>query len=86
MVRARIHRGRVEVQDPIPAAWNGQIVKLVLLTPEDPIPDLDERLTALHALGPMEFEPGERQEMHAALKGMNRLSKKALTRLPSPPQ
>jgi hypothetical protein len=34
-------------------------VKTVPLTPDDPIPDLEERLAALDALGPMEFEPGE---------------------------
>src|SRR5438132_14332954 len=27
IVRARIRRGRVEVQDPIPPAWDGQTVK-----------------------------------------------------------
>jgi len=81
MVRARIRRGRVEVQDPIPRAWDGQTVKLILLTPEDALPDLPERLTALHALGPVEFEPGERAEIAAALGHTDQLSKEALRRL-----
>ena len=82
MVQARIHLGRVELQDPIPAAWDGQIVKLVPLTPEDPNSDLEPRLAELHALGPTEFEPGEREDIAAALKDLNRLSKEALQQLP----
>jgi hypothetical protein len=34
-------------------------MKILPLTPDDPLPDLEERLAALRALGPMEFEPGE---------------------------
>jgi hypothetical protein len=86
MVKARIHRGRVELQDPIPEAWDGQMVKLVPLTSEDPNPDLERQLAALHALGPMEFEAGERQEISAALKEMDRLSKEAMAHLLSPPR
>lgn len=29
MIRARINQGRVEVQEPIPTAWEGHLVKLV---------------------------------------------------------
>jgi hypothetical protein len=29
MLHARIHQGRVETQDPIPAAWEGQGVKIL---------------------------------------------------------
>jgi hypothetical protein len=83
MVQARIRRGRVEVQDPIPPAWDGQMVKLVLLTPEDPLVDLDQRLSELHALGPAEFEPGEREEIMAALGQADQLSKEALRHLAS---
>lgn len=86
MVLARISQGQVEVQDPIPTAWEGRIVKLVPLTPDDPLSDLDERLAALHKMGPMEFEPGEREAITEALKHMNRLSKDAINQLPSDPQ
>ncbi len=86
MVKARIHRGRVELQDPIPEAWDGQIVKLVPLTPEDPNPDLQQQLAALHALGPMEFEAGERQAITAALAEMDQVSKEAMAHLLSPPR
>jgi hypothetical protein len=81
MIHARIKQGRVEVQEPIPAAWEGQLVKLMPLTPDDPLPDLEERLQALHAMGAMEFEAGERQAIGAALEDMNRLSKEAMERL-----
>jgi hypothetical protein len=81
MVHARINRSQVEVQGPIPAAWEGQTVKLVALSPDDPVPDLEERLLALHALGPMEFELGERQAIASLLDDMNRLSKEAMDSL-----
>ena len=67
MIRARIHQGRVEVQDPLPAEWEGQYVKLLPLTPDDALSDLEERLAALHRLGPMQFEPGEREQIAVAL-------------------
>jgi hypothetical protein len=86
MVKARIHGGRVELQDPLPEAWDGQIVKLVPLTPEDPNPDLQQQLAALHALGPMEFEPGERQEITRALAELDQVSKEAMDHLLSPPR
>jgi hypothetical protein len=55
MIRAAVRQGRLEIQDPIPEEWEGQSVKIVPLTPDDPQPDLEERLAALQALGPVEF-------------------------------
>jgi hypothetical protein len=78
MIQALIRQGRVEVQDPIPASWEGQTVNLVPLTPEDPLPDLEARLAALHRLGPVEFEPGEREQIAAELEELNRVSAAAL--------
>ena len=78
MIQARIQHGRIEVQEPIPAAWEGQDVKIVPLTPEDPLPDLEQRLEALHALGPMEFEPGERERIGREIEDLNRASKQFL--------
>lgn len=81
MIRAQIHHGRVEAQDPIPASWEGQCVRIVPLTPEDPLPDLEERLAALHLLGPAEFEPGEREQMHAQLAELDRFSAAAMAQI-----
>ena len=81
MIRARVQHGRLEVQDPIPDAWEGQFVKISPLTPDDSLPDLEGRLAALHALGPMEFEPGEREQLAEALAEMDRLSKTAMQAL-----
>ena len=78
MIQALIHEGRVEVQEPIPASWEGQTVHIVPLTPDDPLPDLEERLTALHRMGPAEFEPGEREQIHAQLDELDRVSAAAL--------
>jgi hypothetical protein len=80
MVRARIHQGRVEVQDPIPASWEGQSVKLIPLSPEDPVTDLDARIAALHALGPIEYLPGEREAAAQALQALDQLSRAELSR------
>jgi hypothetical protein len=81
MLQARIHQGRVEVQDPIPKEWEGQLVKIVPLTPDDPLPDLEERLATLQALGPMEFEPGERELVAQVLGEMDRLSRDAMQKI-----
>jgi hypothetical protein len=81
MIQARIHEGRVEIQDPIPEEWEGQLVKILPLTPDDPLPDLEERLAALQALGPMEFEPAERELAARLLAEMDRVSRAAMRNL-----
>ncbi|MFO0965340.1 MAG: hypothetical protein U0793_07100 [Gemmataceae bacterium] len=63
-----------------PAA-QGQNGPMRPLTPDDPIPDLEECLAALKALGPTEYEPGEREEIERQLKEMDRLSLEAMNRL-----
>ena len=78
MIRARIRQGLVEVQDPIPGEWEGQLVKILPMTPDDPLPALEEQLAALHAMGPMEFEPAERELMAGTLAELDRLSKSAM--------
>ncbi|MCU0983158.1 MAG: hypothetical protein MUF25_28695 [Pirellulaceae bacterium] len=74
MIQALIHEGRVEVQEPIPASWEG----IVPLTPDDPLPALEERLAALHRMGPAEFEPGERDQIRAQLEELDRVSAAAM--------
>jgi hypothetical protein len=81
MIRAHIHKGRVKPQDPIPDEWEGQTVKIVPLTPDDPIPDLEELLTAFHALGPIELDPNEREAASRDLEEMDKISKAAMQKL-----
>src|SRR5437870_1088467 len=81
MLQARIHRGRIEVEDPIPKEWEGLAVKILPLTPEDPLPDLEERLAALAALGPMELEKSEREFVDQMMGAMDRLSREAMQRI-----
>jgi hypothetical protein len=83
MVQAHIHQGRVEVQDPIPAEWEGQWVKITPLAPDVPLPDREERLAALHAMGPIEFEEGERVAITNALTQLNAANKAAMEALAS---
>jgi hypothetical protein len=78
MIQALIHEGRAEVQEPIPASWEGQTVHIVPLTPDDPLPALEERLAALHRMGPAEFEPGEREQIRAQLDKLDRVSAAAM--------
>jgi len=78
MIQALIHEGRVEIQEPIPASWEGQTVHIVPLSPDDPLPDLEERLTALHQMGPAEFEPGEWEQIRAGLETLDRVSAAAM--------
>ena len=67
MIQGLVQHGRIEAQEAIPAEWEGQLVKIAPLTPDDPMPNLEQTLAELHALGPMEFEPGEREAMAVAL-------------------
>jgi hypothetical protein len=83
MIQAQIHQGRVEVREPIPAEWEGQMVKITPLSPEDPLPDLEQRLAALHAMGPMEFEPDDRNSIAVALSELDAASKAAMDALAS---
>jgi hypothetical protein len=78
VIHARIHQGRVEVQDPIPAEWEGQMVKILPTTPDDPIPGLEEWLAELHAMGPMEFDPGEHELMVKTWAELDAISKAAM--------
>jgi hypothetical protein len=81
MIRARVREGRVETQDPIPEEWEGQCVKILPMTPDDTQADLEECLAALQALGPTEFEPGERELAERLLAEQNRLSQVAMQEL-----
>lgn len=86
MVHAIIQNGHVEVQEPIPEAWEGQNVKIVPLTPDDPMPDLEARLAALHQLGPVELDAEERARMDDELKTLDQISKQALERIVDQPK
>jgi hypothetical protein len=81
MVHAVIHDGRIEPQGPIPDSWEGQVVKLVPLTPDDAVPDFEQRLAALHALGPIELDPDERVRVGQELQALDELSKRAMSDL-----
>lgn len=84
MVQARVHRGQLELQDPIPPSWEGQSVKIVPLSPDDPLLDLERRLAELHSLGPMEYLPGEQAAIEQELESLNQFSKQAVAGLGQP--
>ena len=80
-IRARIHQGRVEVQEPIPQEWEGQLVKILPMTLDGVLPDVEERLAALQAMGPMEFATDERELISGALAELDCLSEAAMRTL-----
>jgi hypothetical protein len=75
MIVGRVEHGRIELASALPEEWEGQAVKIEPCTPDDSSPDLGQRLAALHALGPMEYEPGEQRRIEQALAAMNDLSR-----------
>ena len=81
MIRARVCHGHVELQDPIPAEWEGQSVKIIPMTPDDEQLDLEECLAALQALGPTELEPGEQEVAARVLAEQDRLSRAAMQKI-----
>jgi hypothetical protein len=50
----------------------------LLMTSDDPLPTLEDRLAALHAMGRVEFEPAERELIAAAMAELDRMSKEAM--------
>lgn len=75
MIEARVEHGRIEVREPIPLEWEGQLVKVTPMTPDDPLPDLEERMATLHALGAMEFDS---DEQHAIVRVLDELDQASL--------
>ena len=43
--------------------------------------DIQQRLTALHALGPMEYEAGEQERIEHALAALNEVSRVQMQQL-----
>ena len=64
-----------------PEVWEGLLVKILPLTPDDPVPDLEERLATLAALGPVEFAPGEREAIAQALGAMDQIGRDAMGKI-----
>jgi hypothetical protein len=46
--------------------------------------ELKRRMAALHALGPMEFEPGEEEEIGKFLREMDEISRRQMEQLGEP--
>ena len=76
MLTAKIHEGRIEPEQPIPDIWEGLTVQVLPLLPDELADDLEQRLTALHNLGAVEFDDGEEQQITEALSEMDRRSHK----------
>jgi hypothetical protein len=81
MIQARIQQGRIEAQEPIPAQWEGQLVKVVPLTPDDLLLDLEVQLAILEKLGPVEFEPEERTLVAEMFEQLDRAGRDAMQRI-----
>jgi hypothetical protein len=78
MILARVHNGSLEPQEPLPAEWEGQSVKIVPLTPYDPMPDWQDALARLEALGPVELDADERATMEMLLAEQDRLGREEM--------
>ena len=86
MIQARIHQGRIEVNEPIPQSWEGWLVRIIPSTPDDPSPDLEQSLAVLHALGPVEWEADERELIEREWAAMDRVSKDQMAHLGEQPR
>jgi hypothetical protein len=81
MILARVQNGSLNPQEPIPAEWEGQSVKVIPLTPDDPMPDWQDALARLEALGPVELDPDERAEMEKVLAELDRLGREEMLKI-----
>jgi hypothetical protein len=75
MMVGRVEQGHIQLHSALPEEWEGQTVKIEPCTPDDPLPDVAHRLQRLHAMGLMEYEPGEQARIEQALATMNDLSR-----------
>ena len=75
MIIGRVADGQIQLSSALPEEWEGQAVQIEPYAATAPLPDLAQRLTSLHALGPMEYEPAEREQFEQALAVMNELSR-----------
>ena len=81
MIVGRVEHGRIELTSALPEEWEGQAVKIEPCSLDDTMRDLREHLAALHALGPMEYEPGEHEVIEQALAALNDLSRSQMQQL-----
>ncbi|MEX2174159.1 MAG: hypothetical protein WD872_07340 [Pirellulaceae bacterium] len=81
MIVGRVEHGQIQLVSALPQDWEGQAVKIEPCVPADALPDLRRRLAVLHALGPMEYEPGEQAQIARALADMNELSRTQIQHL-----
>lgn len=81
MIVGRVEHGQIQLASALPEEWEGQAVKIEPCMPNHSLPDIEQRLAALHALGPMEYEPGEQAQIEQALAAMNDLSRDRMQRL-----
>jgi hypothetical protein len=80
MLTAKIHKGRIEPDQPIPAVWEGLTVLVLPLLPDNFPGDLEQRLNALHALGATEFDAGEEQMIAESLFDLDKHSRDVVAR------
>jgi hypothetical protein len=83
MIVGRIQHGQVEFDSPLPGEWEGMMVRVEPCSPDDTV-DLAARIAALHALGPMEYETGERERTRRELDAVDRLSREQMLHLADP--
>ena len=75
MIVERVEQGQIRLGSALPEEWEGQAVKIEPCTQDDSPADIQQRLTALHALGPMEYEAGEQERIEHALAALNEVSR-----------
>jgi hypothetical protein len=82
MIKAVVRNGQIHPLEPMPSDWkDGQEVRVEsgdVSPPQDG--DLDEWLRELDELGPVVYEPGEREAMQAVLDEADRQAKEIVRR------
>lgn len=78
---ARIRRGLIEAQEPIPSEWEGRLVTVVAAPVNDEGAELEHWFAEMRELGPAEFEPGEREMIGRSLAESDAVSLAAMRAL-----
>ncbi len=80
MIRAVIQNGEIRALEPLPAGWSDGRQVIVEEAAGVPADDLEEWYRELQALGPAQYEPGERERVRAILDEADAQAKASVRR------
>jgi len=82
MIHGVVHDGAILALDPIPADWDGRsvVIEAAANVPNDERAEIEKWYGELEALGPAQYEPGEREAIEKVMAEADREAKEYVKR------